>query len=108
DPSNIQLTDELRLVSAYPIDLGVAAVADIDAELHRLTRGQEPKSRASLLAEHVPGVEEDDGEVVDLEADDGFSESPPIELVNSLILQASNDGASDVHFLPHGDSLVVR
>ena len=108
DPSNIQLTDELRLVSAYPIDLGVAAAADIDAELHRLTRGQEPKSRASLLAEHVPGVEEDDDEVVDLEAADGFFESTPIELVNSLILQASNDGASDVHFLPHGDSLVAR
>jgi hypothetical protein len=33
DPSNIQLTDELRIVSAYPIDLGVAPAADIDAEL---------------------------------------------------------------------------
>jgi type IV pilus assembly protein PilB len=110
DPSNIQLTDELRIVSAYPIDLGVAAAADIDAELHRLARGQEPKSRASLLAEHVPSVQDGDGEddLVDLEAADGFSETPPIELVNSVILQASNDGASDVHFLPRGDSLVVR
>ena len=59
DPSNIQLTDELRIVSAYPIDLGVAAAADIDAELHRLTRGQEPKSRATLLGEYVPSIEED-------------------------------------------------
>jgi type IV pilus assembly protein PilB len=108
DPANIQLTDELRMVSAYPIDLGVAAAADIDAELHRLTHGQEPKSRATLLGEHVSIAEGDEHEVVDLEAADGFSESAPIKLVNSVILQASNEGASDVHFLPHGDSLLVR
>ncbi|CAN5234045.1 N/A [soil metagenome] len=108
DPSNIQLTDELRMVSAYPIDLGVSPAADIDAELHRLAHGQEPKSRATLLGEHVKIAEGDEDEVVDLEAADGFSESAPIKLVNSVILQASNEGASDVHFLPHGDSLVVR
>jgi type IV pilus assembly protein PilB len=108
DPSNIQLTDELRIVSAYPVDLGVAPAADIDAELHRLTRGQEPKSRASLLGEFVPSVEEDADDVVDLEAADDISDAPAIELVNSVILQASNDSASDIHFVPHGDSLVVR
>ena len=109
DPSNIQLTDELRIVSTYPIDLGVAAAADIDAELRRLARGQEPKSRGTLLSETVPSVEEDEkDDVVDLEAADGFSEAPPIKLVSSIILQASNEGASDVHFLPYEDSLVVR
>jgi type IV pilus assembly protein PilB len=108
DPSNIQLTDELRIVSAYPIDLGVSAAADIDAELHRLAGGQELKSRATLLGEQVPNLEEDDADVVDLEAADGFSETPAIKLVNSIILQASNEGASDVHFLPHADALIVR
>ena len=108
DPANIQLTDELRIVSSYPIDLGVAAAADIDAELHRLAHGQEPKSRAILLGESAPGVQEDDDDIVDLEAADGFSEAQPIQLVNSVILQASNENASDVHFLPQGDSLVVR
>jgi type IV pilus assembly protein PilB len=108
DPSNIQLTDELRIVSAYPIDLAVAPHAEIDAELQRLTRGQEPKSRASLLGEYVPSVEDREDDVVDLDAEDGSSEAPAIKLVNSVILQASNVGASDVHFLPHGDALIVR
>ncbi|HEY8704639.1 MAG TPA: ATPase, T2SS/T4P/T4SS family [Gaiellaceae bacterium] len=109
DPSNIQLTDELRIVSAYPIDLGVAAAADIDAELRRLIRGQEPKSRAGLVGEDMPSMDDDDkDDVVDLEAADGFSEAPPIKLVSSIILQASNEGASDIHFLPYEDSLVVR
>jgi type IV pilus assembly protein PilB len=101
DPANIQLTDELRIVSAYPIDLGVAAAADIDAELHRLAHGNEPQSRA---VEDGPS----DDDIVDLEADDGFSDALPIQLVNSVILQAANEGASDVHFLPRGDALIVR
>jgi type IV pilus assembly protein PilB len=108
DPANIQLTDELRMVSSYPIDLGVAAAAEIDAELHRLAHGQEPKSRAILLGESAPSVQEEDDDIVDLEAADGFSEAQPIQLVNSVILQASNENASDVHFLPRDDSLVVR
>ena len=109
DPANIQLTDELRIVSPYPIDLGVAAAADIDAELHRLAHGNEPKSRAEMFgAGAAPSVEEDDDDIVDLEADDGFSDVLPIQLVNSVILQASNEGASDVHFLPYGDSVLVR
>jgi type IV pilus assembly protein PilB len=109
DPANIQLTDELRIVSPYPIDLGVAAAADIDAELHRLAHGNEPKSRAEMFgADAAPSVEEDEDDIVDLEGDDGFSDVLPIQLVNSVILQAANEGASDVHFLPHGDSVLVR
>ncbi len=109
DPANIQLTDELHVVSRYPIDLGVAAAADIDAELHRLAHGNQPKSRAEMFgADASPSAKGDQDDVVDLEADDGFSDVLPIQLVNSVILQASNEGASDVHFLPHGDSVLVR
>ena len=48
--------------------------------------------------------EEDD----DLEVDDGISEAPLVRLVNSVIFQAAEDGASDIHFEPQEDSLVVR
>jgi type IV pilus assembly protein PilB len=103
DPANIQLTDELRIVSAYPIDLGVAAAADIDAELHRLAHGNDPSLRADAAPE-----DDDEDDIVDLEAEDGFSDARPIQLVNSVILKASNQGASDIHFLPKGDSVLVR
>ena len=103
DPANIQLTDELRIVSAYPVDLGVAAAGDIDAELHRLAHGNDPRSRAGALSD-----QDDEDDIVDLEAEDGFSDARPIQLVNSIILGAANEGASDVHFLPHGDSVLVR
>ena len=53
------------------------------------------------------GIAEED-EDDDLEADDGVSDAPLVRLVNSIIFQAAEDGASDVHFEPQEDALVVR
>jgi len=47
-------------------------------------------------------------EVDDLEADDGISDAPLVRLVNSIIFDAAEDGASDIHFEPQQDALAVR
>jgi type II secretory ATPase GspE/PulE/Tfp pilus assembly ATPase PilB-like protein len=39
----------------------------------------------------------------DLEVDDGVSDAPLVRLVNSIIFQAAEDGASDIHFEPQED-----
>ena len=44
----------------------------------------------------------------ELEIDDGISDAPLVRLVNSIIFEAAEEGASDVHFEPQGDALVVR
>ena len=44
----------------------------------------------------------------DLEADDGISDAPLVRLVNSMIFQAAEDGASDIHVEPQEDELLVR
>ena len=106
DPSQIQIVDELRLVSRYPVDLAVAVAGDIDFELTRLARGLELSERAATIGDELPGLVED--EETDLEADDGISDAPPIRLVNSIVVQAAEDGASDVHFLPQDDVLIAR
>jgi type IV pilus assembly protein PilB len=108
DPSQIQLVDELRLVSRYPIDLAVAVSGDIDFELSRLGRGLELTERAATIGDDLPGLQDPDDEETDLEAADGISDAPPIRLVNSIIVQAADDGASDLHFLPQGDALLAR
>ena len=71
----------------------------------RLERASEVYETQSAL-EEFEVVSEDDGD--DLEADDGVSDAPLVRLVNSIIMQAASDGASDIHFEPQGDSLVVR
>src|SRR6185503_19342439 len=60
------------------------------------------------FAEELGGVEADEEAADDLEADDGVSDAPLVRLVNSMIFQAAEDGASDIHVEPQEDELVIR
>jgi type IV pilus assembly protein PilB len=107
DPSDVQKVDELRLATRHSLDIGVAPREDIELELRKIARATEVWERAALVEDELE-VEEDDADEDDLEADDGVSDAPLVRLVNSIILQAAEDGASDLHFDPQDDSLVVR
>ncbi|MFL5960933.1 MAG: GspE/PulE family protein [Gaiellaceae bacterium] len=107
DPQNIHGIDSLRLASRHPISLSVAASEDIANELGRLARTAEAFGTRSGLGEGID-LEVIDDEVDDLEVDDGISDAPLVRLVNSIIFEAAEDGASDVHFEPQPDALVVR
>jgi type IV pilus assembly protein PilB len=106
DPGNLELMDELRLISSVPVDLAVAALADIEFELKRLARSQELAERAAVMGDETPFLAVT--EERDLEAADGISDAPPIQLVNSILVQAAEEGASDIHFLPQGQYLIAR
>jgi type IV pilus assembly protein PilB len=108
DPTNVQAIDELRIATRYTLEIGVAPREEIDLELRRLQKASEAWERAALVEEEFDLAAEDEEEGDDLEADDGVSDAPLVRLVNSIILQAAEDGASDIHFDPHDDALVVR
>jgi type IV pilus assembly protein PilB len=108
DPQNIHGIDALRLASRHPIALRVAASEEIANELGRLARTAEAFGARSGYSD-VPDLEViDEDELDDLEVDDGISDAPLVRLVNSIIFEAAEDGASDVHFEPQSDALVVR
>jgi type IV pilus assembly protein PilB len=106
DPANLHGIDELRLATRHTLQLGVASRDDILTEIRRLVRASEAFGARAVFDEEHEGEEED--ETDDLEADDGISDAPLVRLVNSIIFQAAEDGASDVHFEPQEDSLLVR
>jgi type IV pilus assembly protein PilB len=109
DPQNLHGIDELRLASDSPVELAVAARDDIVVEVRRLARAAEAfGARAMLEEDEEEEVEEEVGNEDDLEADDGISDAPLVRLVNSLIFQAAEDGASDMHFEPNENGVVVR
>jgi type IV pilus assembly protein PilB len=108
DPQNIHGIDALRLASRHPIALRVAASEDIANELGRLARTAEAFGARSGLSEYSELEVIDEEELDDLEVDDGISDAPLVRLVNSIIFEAAEDGASDVHFEPQSDALVVR
>ena len=106
DPGNIQGIDELRLATRYPVELAVAARDDILAEIRRLARASEAFGARAAVEEELALEEEEEAD--DLEVDDGISDAPLVRLVNSVIFQAAEDGASDVHFEPQEEALLVR
>jgi type IV pilus assembly protein PilB len=109
DPSDLHAIDELRLASRHQLELAVASRDDILTELRRLARQSEAfGARAALAEEEALLQAEEEEEADDLEAEDGISEAPLVRLVNSIIFQAAEDGASDVHFEPQEDALLVR
>jgi type IV pilus assembly protein PilB len=108
DPQNIHGIDALRLASRHPIALRVAASEEIASELGRLARTAEAFGARAGFSDVVELEVIDEDELDDLEVDDGISDAPLVRLVNSIIFEAAEDGASDVHFEPQSDALVVR
>jgi type IV pilus assembly protein PilB len=102
DPGNLHAMDELRLATRHSLELAVASRDDIVVELQRLVRAAEAVGTAMLEAEESHELADD------LDVDDGISDGPLVRLVNALIFQAAEEGASDVHFEPQEDALVVR
>ena len=103
DPQNVQAIDELRLATRYRLSLGVAPRDDILGNLDRMGRVSDAVVEAVDDGDSVEGVT-----IADLEEEDGVSDGPVVRMVNSIMLQAAEDGASDVHFEAQEDGLVVR
>ncbi|HEY8644269.1 MAG TPA: GspE/PulE family protein [Gaiellaceae bacterium] len=107
DPGNVHAIDEIRIATRLTVELAVATRDDVEAEIRKIVRASESYgAQAALQEEQLAHDEEDDAD--DLEVDDGVSDAPLVRLVNSVIFQAAEDGASDIHWEPQEDSLVVR
>ena len=104
DPGDVGGLDQLRLATRQSVQFFVAAKNDVLTELRRLARASEALS-VSFVDEAVAAESEDSD---NLEAEDGISDAPLVRLVNSMIFQAAEDGASDIHVEPQEDDLVVR
>lgn len=104
DPRDVHGIDELRLATPHPVELAVADREEIHVELARVFRGSDSlglaKDEIAELAD-VP-VESEPDEAIDA------SDAPLVRLVNGIIAQAAETGASDVHFEPQETGLVVR
>jgi type IV pilus assembly protein PilB len=110
NPADVAGIDELRLATAYAVDLGIAPRNALATEVTRLSRSSQ--SLDVRVGAELRAIERDEEEqdldVDDLEVDDGISDAPLVRLVNALIFQAAEDGASDVHVEPQEDCLLVR
>ena len=100
DPSNVIALDDLKLVSGHEVQPVVASAEDIQGLIGRMSRLDEAVAEA---------VQEGEAELADItEIRESADDAPVMKLVNSIIAQAVEDLASDIHFEPEGREMRVR
>src|SRR3954453_4291789 len=102
DPTNVLAIDDIALMTGYDVRPAVASSEDIAALIARLTR-LDDVVQSTFVEENEAGPA---AEVVDLR--ETAEDAPIIKLVNGIVAQAVEQGASDVHLSPSGDELRVR
>ena len=100
NPTNVLTIDDIGMMTGRRIRPCAASIEDLDLMLAKLVRMD-----ASIedLAE-----EDEEGDEEDLRLADADQQAPVIKLVHSLVAQAVQQGASDIHVNPEeGDSRVL-
>jgi type IV pilus assembly protein PilB len=93
-------TDDIAMLTGYSVRPAVAPSEAIAALISKLNRLDDAIHQVE--AEEEVAVEE----VTELR--ESAEDAPVIKLVNSLVAQAVEQGASDIHFEPQDSGLVVR
>jgi type IV pilus assembly protein PilB len=104
DPSNVLAVDDIAIMTGYEIRVAVAPPDDVAALISRLDRLEDVVGNTTSLIEEPD--EQDGGEVVALH--ETSEDAPVIKLVNQVVAQAVERGASDIHLAPDGRELRVR
>jgi type IV pilus assembly protein PilB len=102
DPANVVAVDDVAIRSGRRIRVAVASADDVTALIGRLNRLDAAVTEAVMPEDEA----EPDSQVVDL--GESSVDTPVIKLVNSIIAQAVEARASDVHLEPDGRELRVR
>ncbi len=100
DPANVLAVDDIALMTGFEVRAAVASKEDIQSLISRQSRLHDAVASASMEEE------DDEAEIVDLR--ESADEAPVIKLVNQIIAQAVDQGASDIHLAPDGTQLRVR
>jgi type IV pilus assembly protein PilB len=100
DPTNVLTVDDVAMMTGRKVRPVAASLEDLSLLLSRLTR----------IDETIADVEDDAGEdeADPLALDEAEDDAPIIKLVHSIVAQAIQRGASDIHVNPEeGDWRVV-
>ncbi len=101
DPTNVLTIDDVAMMTGRRVRPVAASVEDLNLLLARLTSMED--SIEDIVDEQVEGDEEEDTVL-----DEADSDAPIIKLVHSIVAQAIQQGASDIHVNPEeGDTRVL-
>ena len=101
DPSNVLGADDIAMATGYEVRRAIATPQGIEALISRLSK------LSGSVSELEDEPEEEVGpELLELRA--SAEDAPVVKLVHSVIADAVNRGASDIHFDPSKGVMQVR
>ncbi len=105
DPANVLAADDISMITGYEVRPAVASAEDIAGLISRLSRLDHVVADSEAHDEQAEAASQS-AEVLDLR--ESADDQPVIKLVNQVLAQAVEQGASDVHFEPDADVMRVR
>jgi len=99
DPANVLAVDDISLLTGREVQPAIAAAGDVRELISKLDRFGDAAEQAMVES----ATEADDAGVEDL--GEVVEEAPVVKFVHSIIAQAVERGASDVHVMPQGGEL---
>ena len=110
DPLHLEPLEELRLMLDTPVKAVYSPKETIQAALNELYNREDGAASeliANLEDRGEDGRADSEIEVYDL-LDDSHRQAPIVKLLNLILTEAIQQGASDIHFEPFEDRLRVR
>jgi len=111
DPTNLRALDEIRFQTGMAVD---PVVVEIDKLIARVTKQSESSTTAlNTLSETdefgLEGVEtEAEGEGAADAGSADIDDAPVVKFIHKVLLDAINEGASDIHFEPYEKFYRIR
>ena len=107
NPANLPVLDEINLVTGFKAKPLVAAEKDIIQAI-REHYGAEQLTRQDMIDARLDAgaIQESEQEVEDLAVSDEIGQT--VKLVNAIIRDAIDSHASDIHFEPYDEQMIIR
>jgi type IV pilus assembly protein PilB len=110
DPSNMRVLDEIRFQSGMQVEVVVAEADKLARLTERLSESAEQALKEltgddfdmDLLEQEAPGEKEGD------DASQEVDDAPVVKFIQKILIDAINEGASDIHFEPYEKFYRIR
>lgn len=106
DPANVLAADDIAMMTGYEVRPAVATAEDLATLITRLSRLDHVVADTDQAEDETQAAAGGGAEILDLR--ESAEDQPVIKLVNQVLAQAVEQGASDVHFEPDAENMRVR
>ncbi len=114
DPTNVFAMDDIKFMTGFNVEPVVASESSIRTAIDKLYAQSAGDALAKVMEDF--GAEEDEALELETEHEDigesdlekAASEAPVVKLVNTILREALNRGASDIHMEPYEKEYRVR